>query len=174
MEDVDKGNEIMNYEKRIIHLIGHFMYVVMYCLLILFCILHYNLANLRILLYSGWVILIFGALFLLWSSQSRKGGRMRGDEGGEIFVESGPYALVRHPEFLGHILIISALILMTQHWISLIIGLMLIGLLSSAMVMEERENLEKFGDAYRDYMERVPRINLPAGIIKRAIRGRRE
>jgi len=71
-------------------------------------------------------------------------------------------------------LIISALILMTQHWISLIIGLMLIGLLSSAMVMEERENLEKFGDAYRDYMERVPRINLPAGIIKRAIRGRRE
>ena len=88
----------------------------------------------------------------------------------EVFVESGPYALVRHPEFLGHILIISALILMTQHWISLAIGLTLIGLLSSAMMMEERENIEKFGDAYRDYMERVPRINLPAGIIKRVIR----
>ncbi len=99
---------------------------------------------------------------------------MRGGGEGKVFVESGPYALVRHPEFLGHILIISALILMTQHWISLVMGLMLIGLLSLAMMMEERENIEKFGDAYRDYMERVPRINLPAGIIKRVIRRRRE
>ncbi|MCD6479855.1 isoprenylcysteine carboxylmethyltransferase family protein [Candidatus Bathyarchaeota archaeon] len=160
--------------KRIIHLIGHFIYVVLYCLLILFCILHYNSANLRIPLYSGRALLIFGALFLLWSSQSRREGRMKSGGEGEVFVESGPYTLVRHPEFLGHILIISALILMTQCWISLVMGLTLIGLLSSAMVMEERENIEKFGDAYRDYMERVPRINLPAGIIKRVIRRRRE
>ena len=155
--------------KGIIHLIGHFIYVVLYCLLILFCILHYNSANLRIPLYSGWALLTFGALFLLWSSQSRRGG-----SDGEVFVESGPYALVRHPEFLGHISIISALILMTQHWISLAMGLTLIGLISLAMMMEERENIEKFGDAYRDYMERVPRINLPAGIIKRVIQRRRE
>jgi len=33
-------------------------------------------------------------------------------------------------------------------------------------VEEEKMNVEKFGEAYRDYMRRVPRINLLAGIAK--------
>ena len=41
------------------------------------------------------------------------------------------------------------------------------------MIEEEKGNIEKFGDAYRDYMKRVPRINLIAGIIKQ-IRSKRE
>ncbi|OFV67902.1 MAG: hypothetical protein SCAL_001277 [Candidatus Syntrophoarchaeum caldarius] len=41
------------------------------------------------------------------------------------------------------------------------------------MIEEERGNIEKFGDAYRDYMKRVPRINLIAGII-RQIHSKRE
>ena len=35
------------------------------------------------------------------------------------------------------------------------------------MIEEERRNVEKFGNAYRDYMRRVPRINLIAGITRR-------
>lgn len=35
------------------------------------------------------------------------------------------------------------------------------------MMEEEKRNLEKFGDAYRDYMKRVPRVNLVVGIIRR-------
>jgi len=38
------------------------------------------------------------------------------------------------------------------------------------MIEEEKRNIEKFGDAYRDYMKRVPRINLIAGIIKQISR----
>ena len=41
------------------------------------------------------------------------------------------------------------------------------------MVEEEKRNIEKFGDAYRDYIKRVPRINLIAGII-RLIQSRRK
>lgn len=41
------------------------------------------------------------------------------------------------------------------------------------MVEEEKRDIEKFGDAYKDYMQRVPRINLLAGIITQMYRERR-
>ncbi len=141
-----------------VHVIGHVAYVALYGVLILSAIIFYNPANL-ILLYSGWSALILGVIFLLFASQSRK-------ESCDEFVESGMYAIVRHPEFLGHILIISALVVISQHWISLIVGATLITLLFFAIIEEEKRNVEKFGDAYRDYMKRVPRINLLIGIIK--------
>ena len=62
-------------------------------------------------------------------------------------------------------LIIFALIIISQHWINLIVGAILIVLLCLAMIEEEERNIE-FGNAYRDYMKRVPRINLIAGIIR--------
>ena len=153
-------------ERRISHLVGHIAYVALYGILITSTIFLYNSANLTILVYAGWIILAFGIIFLLWSSKSRKEKRLGEDVGRETLVESGMYALVRHPEFLGHILIIFALIIISQHWISSIIGTILIVLLYLAMIEEERRNIEKFGDAYRNYMKRVPRINLIAGIIK--------
>jgi len=146
--------------KNVVHLIGHVVYVVLYGALVISAIsaiLLYNSANLAKLLCAG-IILSTGIIFLLWSSRSRKKG--------QALVQNGPYAFVRHPEFLGHILIIFALIIVSQHWISSIVGAILIVLLYLAMIEEERRNVEKFGNAYRDYMRRVPRINLIAGIIR--------
>ncbi|MFZ5933089.1 MAG: methyltransferase family protein [Patescibacteria group bacterium] len=159
----------MPHGKSVIHIAGHIAYIVLYGLLIVFCILFYNWANLGILLYLGWITLAFGIVFLLWSSQSRKKGYASGEKGisKETLVESGMYAFVRHPEFLGHILIIFALVLIAQHWVSLIIGAMLIILLCLAMIEEEKRDIEKFGDAYKDYMKRVPRINFLAGVIRK-------
>ena len=146
--------------KKIGHLIAHIAYIALYGVLIISTIFLYNSADLAELLYAGWIILAFGIIFLLWSSKSRKKGHV------ESLVESGMYAFVRHPEFLGHILIIFALIIISQHWIGLIVGAVLIVLLCLAMIEEEKRNIAKFGDAYRVYMKRVPRINLIAGIIK--------
>lgn len=158
----------MPHEKTIIHMIGHIIYVALYGLLIIFSILLYNSANLASSLYAGWITLVFGIIILLWSSQSRKKGRIPEEKGikNKKLVESGMYAFIRHPEFLCHILIIFALVLIAQHLASLIIGILLIILLWFAMVEEEKGNIEKFGDAYKDYMQRVPRINLLAGIIR--------
>ncbi|MCU4139201.1 MAG: Protein-S-isoprenylcysteine O-methyltransferase Ste14 [Methanophagales archaeon] len=144
------------------HLVGHIAYIGLYGMLIISTIIHYNSADLAELVYAGWIILAFGIIFLLWSSKSRKKGHAEGIG----LVERGMYAFVRHPEFLGHILIISALVIISQHWISFIVGAILIVLLCLAMIEEEKRNIEKFGNAYRDYMKRVPRINLIAGIIK--------
>ena len=150
------------HKKSIGHLIAHMAYIGLYGVLITSTIIHYNSADLVELLYAGWIIMAFGIIFLLCSSKSRE----RGHAGGIGLVESGMYAFVRHPEFLGHILIIFALVIISQHWINFIVGAILIVLLCLAMIEEEKRNIEKFGNAYRDYMKRVPRINLIAGIIK--------
>ena len=84
----------------------------------------------------------------------------------ETFIQSGLYAYVRHPEFLGHMLIIVSLIFMAQHPISVAAGSALLSLLCIEIVGEEKRNVEKFGEAYRDYIRRTPRINLLAGIIR--------
>ena len=144
------------------HLVGHIAYIGLYGMLIISTIILYNSADLAGLVYAGWIILAFGIIFLLCSSKTRKKGHAEGIG----LVERGMYAFVRHPEFLGHILIISALVIISQHWISVIVGAILIVLLYLAMIEEEKRNIEKFGNAYRDYMKRVPRINLIAGIIK--------
>ena len=155
----------MYKEENIGHLIGHVAYIALYGVLTLSAIVFYNSTNMVTLLYLGWSTLVFGIVFLLWSSQSRKKGREKSINK-ESLVESGMYAFVRHPEFLGHMLIISALIIISQHWISLTIGAVLIVLLYLAMVEEEKRNVEKFGDVYRDYMKKVPRMNLLIGIIR--------
>ncbi|MCD6363049.1 MAG: isoprenylcysteine carboxylmethyltransferase family protein [Synergistetes bacterium] len=156
------------YRESIIHLIGHIVYITLYGVLIVSAVLFYNSLNSVRLLCAGWIILVVGIIFLMWASKSRKKGRME-----ENLIEIGAYAFVRHPGFLGHILIVFALVIISQHWVSLIVGAILISLLCFAMIEEEKRNIKKFGEAYGDYIKRVPRMNLVAGII-RQIRSRRE
>jgi len=54
-------------------------------------------------------------------SQSRKKGRIEGINK-ETLVENGMYIFVRHPEFLGHISIISSLVIISQYWSNLVVG----------------------------------------------------
>ena len=157
----------MIHGKNIIHTIGHIMYIILYCSLIIVCFF-YSQAYLKPFLYLGLVILVLGITFVIWTSLSRRKGCILAEKSisKENLVKSGPYAFVRHPEFLGHILIVSGLVLISQLWISLFVGVILIVLLYIAMLDEEKKNIEKFGAAYEDYMKKVPRINLLAGIIR--------
>ena len=151
-------------DEKTIHLIGHIIYITLYISLITSSIIFYNSANLATLLYAGWVIFACGLAILMISSQARR----RAHQVKEALIQSGIYGYVRHPEFLGHMLIITSLTLMAQHPISVVIGVVLLLLLCIEIVEEDKRNIEKFGDAYRDYMRKVPRINLLAGIIKSA------
>jgi len=150
------GNE------RTLRLIGHVLYITLYISLIASSIIFYNSANLAASLYAGWIIFACGVVVLVSSSQTRRRSyRMR-----ETLIQSGLYAYVRHPEFLGHMLIIVSLVFMAQHPISVTIGSVLLSLLCIEIVEEEKRNIEKFGEVYKDYMRKVPRINLLSGIIK--------
>ena len=103
----------------------------------------------------------------------RKGQPPRGESfvSTEVLVDTGIYALVRHPLYLGWMLMYLVVWLFNPHWI---VGAM--GILGAACVygftrQEEKLLVERFGESYWRYMQRVPGLNLPAGII-RLLRGR--
>ena len=83
-------------------------------------------------------------------------------------VDTGIYSVVRHPQYLGGIL---ALFLTTMlwypHWLFVVLGVPGIAILYASTPMEEQRLIKQFGDEYRDYMTRVPRMNIIQGIIRR-------
>lgn len=144
---------------------------------VVLCILLYNYLGLNWLQYLGWVILAM-ALVLGW--RARVAFESKGEaRAGESWlhtrrvVTSGIYSVVRHPMYLSFLLISLSLVCLSQHWLDAVMGAVLMGLLYNDMCREEKNSIEKFGDDYRNYMERVPRINFVLGII-RLIRGKKK
>ncbi len=154
-------------KRNMAHLIAHVVYITLYLALVVSTTVFYNYARLMVFLFLGWPVLTLGIIFIVWASQSRKKRRSE-REGKGVFVESGMYGIVRHPEYLGHIMVILGLAAISQHWASLTFAGALIVLLWLAMVEEEKRNIEKFGSAYKDYMRKVPRVNIIAAAFKRS------
>jgi protein-S-isoprenylcysteine O-methyltransferase Ste14 len=136
----------------------------------------FNEAGLDVVMYVGWVIwaisVIFG--FLPIFTFKRKGGVAKGKSYVHTtnLVVTGIYSIVRHPQYTAGILFSLALILMAQSWLILALGVVLIPLLYIDIVMADKHEIEKFGDDYKRYMERVPRTNFILGIL-RILRGRK-
>ncbi|MEJ2558418.1 MAG: isoprenylcysteine carboxylmethyltransferase family protein [Anaerolineae bacterium] len=84
-----------------------------------------------------------------------------------VLVDSGIFAVVRHPQYLSFILLSIFLILLAQHWLVTLIGIAAMVMAYAGIVPQaDRANLEKFGDDYNRYMQRVPRLNFVLGIIR--------
>ena len=139
-----------------------------------------SLLGLQAFFYVGWLVLVLGFLFLLSSliyfSKRGKPIEERNIMATTVLVESGPYGIVRHPQFLGAQLMICAAILITQHWLFALIGvyLLLSFVLSKWVQASEEHLIAKFGDDYKHYMEKVPRMNFLLGIIRLLRRRKKE
>jgi len=83
-----------------------------------------------------------------------------------VFVDSGVYSILRHPQFLAGILLSLAMIFIAQHWSVLISGCLVISILYKDMMNADQAGIEKFGNEYKDYIERVPRMNFLIGLKK--------
>jgi protein-S-isoprenylcysteine O-methyltransferase Ste14 len=84
-----------------------------------------------------------------------------------VLVDGGIYAVVRHPQYLSFILLSIFLILLAQHWLITALGMAAMAMVYAGIVpQEDRANIEKFGDDYNKYMQRVPRLNFVLGIIR--------
>ena len=70
----------------------------------------------------------------------------------------GPYARIRHPQYVGFILIMTGFLLQWPTLLTLAMYPVLLWVYARLAVAEERDSLRQFGDAYRDYMGRVPRF----------------
>jgi hypothetical protein len=78
---------------------------------------------------------------------------------GHRVVDSGPYRLVRHPIYVGFIVIYSGLALLTGSALALVgFGLMTVGLIVKARAEEEFLSDEIGGAAYADYKARTPML----------------
>ena len=143
---------------------------------VVLCALFYNYLDLRWLLYLGWATLAVAMVFG-WRARvafEAKGEAREGESWlhTRTVVVTGVYAVVRHPMYLSFLLMSLCLVLLSQHWPNAVLGAIVMGLLYNDMCREEKSNLEKLGDDYQAYMDKVPRMNLVAGAI-RLIRRRR-
>ena len=71
-------------------------------------------------------------------------------------VTHGPYHWIRHPLYATGITLILAVGLMAANWFILLLGVVALAAVRLAVIpMEERALLAKFGNDYRDYIQRT-------------------
>jgi protein-S-isoprenylcysteine O-methyltransferase Ste14 len=116
---------------------------------------------LRPLSVFGWILLVCGMGLVVWSIVALARSRDAG------LIEGGVYGLVRHPMYLGAMVCFLAFFFFCPHVLVLSIVALNLAVVYAFILQGERQNALKFGDAYRRYMETVPRINLLAGILRR-------
>jgi protein-S-isoprenylcysteine O-methyltransferase Ste14 len=137
----------------------------------------YNYYSLDFLVYAGWILLVFSVVIILLAGGEfrKRGGAPKGESvvHTTVLVDSGVYAVIRHPQYLGFMLFVLALVLMSQHSLSVISGILGSVLFYKDVLREEQMIVEKFGDDYKRYMKRVPRMNFLIGIL-RLLRQRRK
>ncbi|HEX79209.1 MAG TPA: isoprenylcysteine carboxylmethyltransferase family protein [Dehalococcoidia bacterium] len=77
-------------------------------------------------------------------------------------VTTGIYRYSRHPIYLTLFFQLIGVGIATASWLFILLTVVFMILFHNSVAPEERGCLEKYGDAYREYMERTPRwIGLP-------------
>ncbi|KQC12381.1 MAG: hypothetical protein APR63_11160 [Desulfuromonas sp. SDB] len=130
------------------------------CFLVNIIIINIIPPRIKILVIVGYVILGLGILLFFISLLT-----LLKNKPGQL-IKTGIYRLVRHPMYLGAIIMFSSHIFFGQHWIvflSTSAGIICCYLI---MISGDQRNLIKFGDDYKNYMKSVPRSNILLGIFK--------
>ena len=130
-----------------------------------------------IVIYISIVLLAFGTFVGVWMhcSHCKKGG-LKGSDETVIFYRSGPYSIMRHPGVFGLIAwpILLPIIFSTHvpFTILTVVAIVVIVVCHYYMIyVEEKINIKKWGDEYRQYMKEVPRWNLIKGLWNLRKRG---
>ena len=73
-----------------------------------------------------------------------------------VVASTGPYAKIRHPQYVGFVAIMFGFLLQWPTLITLILFPIMTFAYSRLAKAEERDSLARFGDVYRAYMARTP------------------
>ena len=119
----------------------------------------------------GWIVWAFGMVLVMAPIVMfpRRGGVGKGESFVETtrLVSTGIYAVVRHPQYTGGIYaIFLTTLLWYPHWLFAVLGVIGSILLYLGTKEEDKRMIEKFGDDYIAYMQRVPRMNVFLGVIR--------
>ncbi|AHX13350.1 isoprenylcysteine carboxyl methyltransferase [Dyella jiangningensis] len=86
-------------------------------------------------------------------------------------AREGPYARIRHPQYVGFFLILTGFLLQWPTLLTLAMYPILVWMYARLSTTEERESLKQFGETYRRYMESVPRF-IPRWTSGATLKGR--
>ena len=119
----------------------------------------------------GWVFWAIGMVLVMAPIVQfpRRGGVPKGKSFVHTtrLVNTGIYAVVRHPQYTGGIwALFLTTLLWYPHWLFAILGVIGAALLYLSTRDEDKRLVQQFGDDYKRYMERVPRMNFLLGIIR--------
>ncbi len=144
---------------------------VLFIMEIIVCfIFYYNAYAIDVVLYSGWILMIVGFVIMSLPKYvlSERGGVPEGKSWVQttILVDTGIYGVVRHPIYVGWGLTSLALMAISQHWVTILLGVIPFLSIVNYVLVEDRNNVEKFGESYIEYSTRVPKMNLILGLIR--------
>jgi protein-S-isoprenylcysteine O-methyltransferase Ste14 len=88
-------------------------------------------------------------------------------------VDRGLYAVVRHPQYLGYMCLNVTFMLISPHWLIILVGSLAMMLFYLYAHQEEKRLIKKFGGAYQEYMSCVPGFNIIGGMARRVVSGGR-
>ncbi len=112
---------------------------------------------------------IFGVAFILLGQifrVSARGLKSEHSKNGDVLIQSGPYALVRNPMYLGILLIGIGIALILFNWrVICIFLLVFIARYLSLIFKEEKKLRVAFPKDYPGYQQRVPRILPPIAML---------
>ena len=137
----------------------------------------YELSGILFLQWLGWAFWLlsvyfgFAPIFIF----RKLGGVARGKSYVQTtkLVDTQLYAIVRHPQYLAGILLNLTMFLLAQKWLVLLPGIISVWLIYWDIQDADQEGIEKFGEAYREYMQRTPQINFFVGLIQQIHRGKK-
>jgi len=152
---------------------GGFLYNIASILLVLAYLLLWfldNPAGIEEIRYAGWIIFAVGlVLIFLPMFVFRSKGKVKKENDWtetSVVVDTGIYAIVRHPLYLGWLLMYIAIIFWSQHWLTIIVGVLGMTCVYLISRQEDQRLVEKFGNNYKRYMRSVPRMNFLVGVIR--------
>jgi protein-S-isoprenylcysteine O-methyltransferase Ste14 len=134
-------------------------------------VLSFNTPTSQALFVLGNVIVGVSILLIILAivTLRRKGESQEGEAftATTVVVKRGVYSVVRHPLYLGWLLTYPAVMLVSQHWLIVILGVIGIASIDQVTRTADEELVEKFGVDYETYMQEVPRLNIIKGIFRK-------
>lgn len=170
MEEKEASSNKKSWDFSTIDIISMILFTL--CFIGQFIVLFFYKSQLDLIFleYIAYAVFALAAILGIWPIIifKRKGGVSKGESyinTQEIVIE-GLYGILRHPQYLSLILLSLGITLLNQSLISLILTVFIIILTYQWTLSEDKRLIEKFGDKYKQYKAKVPRLNLIFGIIK--------
>ncbi len=111
------------------------------------------------LMLATYGILVLKASFRVYSLKDFMGtAQLKEDYKEESFVKGGILEYVRHPLYLGTLLIVVGFFIFSPSVGNLIVMLITIAYLTIGIQLEERKLIKFYGESYKTYKENVPMI----------------